>query len=1062
MMLGWNRRWTLTVAMSGVWIATCSLVWATQDSGQTPPVPEPTQSTPANQEVAPAQDGSAQAKPAPVPSGADAVATDAVATEAVATEASTNRNATQNAEGAVQPADYGRFENLSSYSLSPDGRWLAYAVARVNEENELRLRMLATDATESIPYGIQSKFSNDSQWLAYLIEVSPAEREKLEKAKETVKTKLGLRNLLTGDRVEIDNVASFALSQDGRFLAMRRYPPKDSKAEGAGLVLRDLAGDLYHQIDTHFGNVKSFAFNRPGGLLAMTIDTEDKSGNGVQVYDCLTGLLRTLDSSERKYSELTWRKDADDLAVLVEFPREEKEDAAFAVHAWRGLQDALAAGQAARTHVYDPATQEHHPADMRIVSAAKLRWSDDGQTLFFGLQPWEKKPKNYGKSRAELAKEKLTKAKPDEAATKTETAATKPVPKDAEPTPSADPRAVEKTAGKTAEKSTEKAKQDQKSLRESLKDPANVEVWHAKDVDIIPLQKKQASRDKDKSRLAAWWLDEQKLVVLGEDRYASVALCEQQKWAVGYDNSPYEELKKFGPTLNDLYLINVRTGEQRKIVERNKFAFPSSPDGRYIAYLRDQQFWLYDAETQTERDLTSGLDVPFYDTTDDTLTAEKRPWGIAGWTKEADHVLLYDEFDVWAFAMDPGVAPLRLTNGREEKIRHRRLVLDPIDEPWVMADEPLYLSLYGDRSKKFGIGKLVLAERAGQAERLVWKERNIGRLQKAKQAATLAYVEQAVDVSPNIWVGNANLTDARRVSDTNPFLKEYGWSRAELVNYTNANGVDLQGALYYPANYEAGKQYPMIVYIYEERAQGLHNFTVPSERRPYNNATFTADGFFVFEPDIIYRPQNPGVSAVECVVPAVKKVLESGMIDEKQIGLIGHSWGAYQTSFIVTQTDLFAAGIAGAPLTNMMSMSMSIYWNSGQTDAWIFHESQGRMNRPFWQDVETYIKNSPIFSIDQMKTPLMIAFGDEDGAVDFNQGVELYNAARLAGKQFVMLVYPGENHGLVKKENQVDYHYRIREWFGHYLRGDEPAKWITDGQKHLERQKEIESLKEKK
>jgi dipeptidyl aminopeptidase/acylaminoacyl peptidase len=145
-----------------------------------------------------------------------------------------------------------------------------------------------------------------------------------------------------------------------------------------------------------------------------------------------------------------------------------------------------------------------------------------------------------------------------------------------------------------------------------------------------------------------------------------------------------------------------------------------------------------------------------------------------------------------------------------------------------------------------------------------------------------------------------------------------------------------------------------------------------------------------------------------------------------------------------------------------MSMSMSIYWNSGQTDAWIFHESQGRMNRPFWQDVETYIKNSPIFSIDQMKTPLLIAFGDEDGAVDFNQGVELYNAARLAGKQFVMLVYPGENHGLVKKENQVDYHYRIREWFGHYLRGDEPAKWITDGQKHLDRQKEIESLKEKK
>ncbi len=1083
-MFGLNGRWIRGGAIGCLWLLVGSCVIAKQEpiadapATQVPATQVPATQVPATQVPATqAPISQSLVEPTQVPHESSQtplanqepspdVAPQSV--EASVTQSPNPRNATQNAAGAVQPAEYGRFENLSSYSLSPDGRWLVYAVARVNEENELRLRMLATEATESIPFGAQAKFSGDSQWLAYLIELGPTEREKLEKAKEPVKTKLGLRNLLTGDRLEIDNVASFAFSEDGRFLAMRRYAPKDSKTQAAGLVLRDLTGDLYHQIDTHFGNVKTFAFNRPGSLLAMTIETEDQAGNGVQVYDCLAGKLRTLDSSERKYTELTWRKDADDLAVMVEFPREEKEDAAFSVQAWRGLQETLSTGKIASTLTYDPAAHEHHPADLRIVSAAKLRWSDDGQTLFFGLQPWEKKPKNYGKSRAELAKEKLTKSKPDDASAKadanakdaTSNAAAKSPSKDGEADKSAP---VEKQADAgSADKTADKATKDQKSLRDSLKDPANVEVWHARDVDIIPLQKKQASRDKNKSRLAAWWLDEQKLVVLGEEHYSSVALCEQQKRAIGYDNSPYEELKKFGPTFNDLYLIDVRTGAQAKIVERNKFAFPSSPDGRFIAYMKDQQFWLYDAETQTQRDLTSGLDIPFYDTTDDTLTAEKSPWGIAGWTKTSDHLLLYDEFDVWAFSMDQAVAPVRLTNGREDKIRHRRLVLDPIDEPWVEVDQPMYLSLYGDRSKKFGIGKLVLAEQKGQAERLVWKDRNIGRLQKAKQAATLAYIEQAADVSPNIWVGNANLTDARMLSDTNPFLKEYGWSRAELVNYTNANGVDLQGALYYPANYEAGKQYPMIVYIYEERAQGLHNFAVPSERRPYNNATFTADGFFVFEPDIVYRPQNPGLSAVECVVPAVKKVLESGMVDEKRIGLIGHSWGAYQTSFIVTQTDLFAAGIAGAPLTNMMSMSMSIYWNSGQTDAWIFHESQGRMNRPFWQDVETYIKNSPIFSIDQMKTPLMIAFGDEDGAVDFNQGVELYNAARLAGKQFVMLVYPGENHGLVKKENQVDYHYRIREWFGHYLRGDEPAKWITDGQKHLDRQKEIESLKEKK
>jgi dipeptidyl aminopeptidase/acylaminoacyl peptidase len=164
---------------------------------------------------------------------------------------------------------------------------------------------------------------------------------------------------------------------------------------------------------------------------------------------------------------------------------------------------------------------------------------------------------------------------------------------------------------------------------------------------------------------------------------------------------------------------------------------------------------------------------------------------------------------------------------------------------------------------------------------------------------------------------------------------------------------------------------------------------------------------------------------------------------------------------LVTQTDVFAAGAAGAPLTNMMSMSVSVYWNTGQTNAWIFHESQGRMDRPFWQDVDTYVKNSPVFQIDKLKTPLLVTFGDEDGAVDWNQGVELYNAARLAQKPLVMLVYPGENHGLAKKPNQVDYHYRILDWFGHYLKGQPAPKWITEGQSHLDRQKELDAAKKK-
>ena len=136
-----------------------------------------------------------------------------------------------------------------------------------------------------------------------------------------------------------------------------------------------------------------------------------------------------------------------------------------------------------------------------------------------------------------------------------------------------------------------------------------------------------------------------------------------------------------------------------------------------------------------------------------------------------------------------------------------------------------------------------------------------------------------------------------------------GWGRSELVNYVNESGVELQGALIYPANYRKGRKYPMVTYIYERLSQNLHRYVVPSETHPYNPAVFSAEGYFVFMPDIVYRPQEPGPSAVECIVPGVRAVLDTGMVDPARVALIGHSWGAYQTAFTVTHSDTLAAAM---------------------------------------------------------------------------------------------------------------------------------------------------------
>jgi dipeptidyl aminopeptidase/acylaminoacyl peptidase len=368
----------------------------------------------------------------------------------------------------------------------------------------------------------------------------------------------------------------------------------------------------------------------------------------------------------------------------------------------------------------------------------------------------------------------------------------------------------------------------------------------------------------------------------------------------------------------------------------------------------------------------------------------------------------------------------------------------------------VFVTLYGERTKQYGYGRL---RRGSGVERPVLLDKQVGRLTKAKRAPVYLYRVEGFDDSPDYFVGGERLADARQVTATNTFQRDYAWGRSELVDYIGARGDSLQAALHYPADYQPGRKYPMIVYFYEITSNQLHAYGAPSERTPYNPTVYTQDGYFVLRPDIRYRDRNPGLSAVEALVPAVDRINQLGLIDPERVGIVGHSWGAYQTAFAVTKTDRFAAAVAGAPLTDLVSMYLSVYWNTGGTDARIFEISQGRMQVPPWEDLQAYMKNSPLFNIATLNTPLLVAFGDKDGAVDWHQGIELYNAARRADKDMVLLVYEGENHSLAKKPNQLDYHRRIRQWFGHYLKGEPAADWMVTGVKYLDRQKQLEQAR---
>ena len=355
------------------------------------------------------------------------------------------------------------------------------------------------------------------------------------------------------------------------------------------------------------------------------------------------------------------------------------------------------------------------------------------------------------------------------------------------------------------------------------------------------------------------------------------------------------------------------------------------------------------------------------------------------------------------------------------------------------------LSAFGDRTKKSGYWQVT----AGQAPQpIVWLDKNVGGVQKAENADRIIFTQQDYNEFPDIWTSNQAFAAPKKVTNANPFLGEYAWSAGKvLVDYTNSKGQKLQGTLWLPAGYEQGKRYPMLVEFYELMSNTHHNFSTPGYSNSPQLSTYASNGYLVFQPDIVYEIGKPGTSAVDCMTAAVKKVIELGYADPKRIGLHGHSWSGYQSSYIVTQTDMFAAVVTGAPPTNLVSFYNELYKSSGTVQQGITEVGQVRMGADVnpWNSHDLYEEQSPIFHVRNIKTPFMILHGMEDGAVDYVEGLQFFNAARRNGKQVILLAYPGEAHNLTNRDNQKDFTIRMKQFYDHYLMGAPAPKWLSDG-----------------
>jgi len=583
-------------------------------------------------------------------------------------------------------------------------------------------------------------------------------------------------------------------------------------------------------------------------------------------------------------------------------------------------------------------------------------------------------------------------------------------------------------------------KEQTEKLKLSRDTIANVDVWHYADEEIQSVQMIQAAGERRSTFRAVLWLDNMSVVQLSDDSMESVTMNRTGLTGLGRDPSPYASDVDWGGSSSDFYIVDGRTGARTLVVKKIARSMGLSPDAKYFLYWDGAHFMNYDVTKKTTTNISQKVNVSFFDK-DEDHPFPNPSYGITGWTADGKSVIVNHQFDLWQVSLDgSGGQNLTGSYGTENEIVLRMVRFD--DSPFIDLKKPYLLSTYGEWTKKTGYSKLV----PGKApQTLVYEDASLSRPAKAFTAERYLFTKQTFADFPNYYVSGPAFTDMKKITDANPQQAEYGWGRSILVDFKNSNGDRLQATVTLPAGYEPGKKYPALVYFYEKMSNTHHSYSMPAfDDRPHF-CEYASDGYLIVRPDMKYDVGKPGWNALDCLTAAVKKVVDEGYADPARIGMQGHSWGGYQSSFVLTQTDIFACVVTGAPVTNLTSMYNILYKNSGTNNHGIMETGQVRMGKSLFEDFDNYAAQSPVFNAPGIKTPFMILHGTADGAVDWSQGLEFYNAARRLGKEVILLSYPGENHHLAVDNNIKDFQIRMKQYFDHYLKGKPAPEWMIKG-----------------
>jgi dipeptidyl aminopeptidase/acylaminoacyl peptidase len=587
--------------------------------------------------------------------------------------------------------------------------------------------------------------------------------------------------------------------------------------------------------------------------------------------------------------------------------------------------------------------------------------------------------------------------------------------------------------------------QDTTLLTEEI---VQVEVWGGNDEYIYPQQNKQLETEKKRSYMAVVDFDSSYVAAIGTVDVPNVELGDEGNATVALvtTNKPYRKQTTWDQSgFSDFYVFDMHTKQIKLVAQQVGGNARLSPKAKFAYWFNeaDTAWYAHRVGSDSVLEILHPKRKIFVDEENDSPDYANE-YGAVGWITNDAQLLVYDRYDIWALDPKNKKQPINLTKtGRQTKTVFRYMRLDP-EERNLDPNKDWILSAFDETTKAAGYYKFSM--KTGTLTKLVMDNVRFGGLVKARQADKVLFTKETFREFPDVWTSTTAFATSKKISDANPQIKNYFWGTVELVNWKSADNIPLQGLLYKPESFDPKKKYPMMTYFYEKFSDNLNAHVSPIQiGSAVNRATYVSDGYLVFIPDIVYKVGYPGQSGYNCVVPGVESLIKQGFVDEKRLGIQGHSWGGYQIAYIITKTNMFAAAEAGAMVTNMISAYGGIRWETGVSRMFQYEHTQSRIGATLWEKPNLYFENSALFSADKITTPLLTMHNDADGAVPWYQGIEMYMAMRRLNKPMWLLNYNGEGHNLNKRENKIDLQIRMKQFFDYFLKNSPMPPWMKDG-----------------